>query len=162
MRQKLMSQFDRIRRLQVLLQTPVLFHIYLPLCIPLPLIPLAILQMPIQHTFGSVRIATQIGKEWIVCKIFFILFAHTLDDRSRYKCPSFSAHAARGLLLQNCTSIFNISRHHANDAFKRQAFVALIASIEEHMEPWMTESSDEPQGACLLSTLFHRCDDVIK
>ena len=112
------------------------------------------------HTahIGLVRIATQIGQEWIVREVFYILLAHTLDDRNRCKCPLFCPHAARGSLLRNCISIFNISRHHANDAFTGQAFMALNASIEEHMEPWMTESSDEPQGACLLSALLHAAE----
>lgn len=107
---------------------------------------------------GLVRIATQTGQEWIVREVFYILLAQTLEDRNRCKCPSFCPHAARGALLRQCISVFNISRHHANEVFTAQAFMALNASIEEHMEPWMKESKDEPQVACLLSSLLHAAE----
>ena len=107
---------------------------------------------------GLVRIATQIGQEWIVREVFYILLAQTLEDRNRCKCPSFCPHVARGALLRKCITVFNVSRHHANEVFTAQAFLALNASIEEHMEPWIKESNDEPQGACLLSSLVHAAE----
>jgi hypothetical protein len=107
---------------------------------------------------GLARIATQTGQEWIVREVFYILLAQTLEDRNRCKCPLFCPHAARGNLLRECISTFDASRHYADGHFTGQACMALNASIEEQMEPWLKESDEEPHGACLLSSLLNAAE----
>ena len=111
------------------------------------------------HT-GMVRIATQIRQEWIVREVFYMILAQTLEDRNRCKCPSFCSSKARAQLLGDCILLFNDSRHNANQIFIERAFVALHASIEEEIEPWKTGHDNEPQGACLLSSLLHASESL--